>query len=181
MALSIEASFQVIFYSVQLQSTISLTVYSVQSKLSFVTVYPYCSSPCTIFFTVYSVQLFLQCTLYSTVVVHDILNSVQCGQLFYSVIIIIIIIIIMFIQTIQCSLTNIVSYTKKKKVLVHYNDEEMSNGGRIFTASQWSRAAGQHWAVFHLGPLVAQCHSVNERQQGYEFGSGGITGSGTLL
>ena len=40
----------------------------------------------------------------------------------------------MFIQTIQCSLTNIVSYTKKK-VLVHYNDEEMSNGGRIFTAS----------------------------------------------
>ena len=50
-------------------------------------------------------------------------------------IIIIIIIIIMFIQTIQCSLTNIVSYTKKEKVLVHYNDEEMSNGGRIFTAS----------------------------------------------
>ena len=61
----------------------------------------------------YSVQCAAIFTVYSSVVVHDILNSVQCGQLFYSVIIIII--IIMFIQTIQCSLTNIVSYTKKKK------------------------------------------------------------------
>ena len=51
-------------------------------------------------------------------------------------IIIIIIIIIMFIQTIQCRFNKYCQlYKKEKKVLVHYNDEEMSNGGRIFTAS----------------------------------------------
>ena len=42
----------------------------------------------------------------------------------------------MFIQTIQCRFNKYCQlYKKKKKVLVHYNDEEMSNGGRIFTAS----------------------------------------------